>query len=364
MLARYIPRLFYKGGRTPLYLTFFVTNRCNLKCEHCFYSAELNLPTQEMTVDEIDKMASTMDPFPVLNYSGGEPFLRDDLDDVTHAFYKHNQTNYLTIPTNGTYLKKTQEILPRMLEKCPDMLVTLNFSVDGLEEEHNRIRSGGKGGSGLFRTTMKTFDALKPLKKEYKNLRMGFITTFTATNQDQIEDVYDYLKGQGPDNVTINLIRGTPKDPAVKNIDISKFRNVTQRIKNDLMDAKLPGFDPFLAAMSTRRYDLILKTYEEKKFQTLCYASRIFGVLYPNGDVYPCEMFGPEKLIGNIRDFDMDFRKLWFSKRNKEIADWVVDTKCFCTHECNASCNISFNAGEFTKAGTRAAGLVAKKILA
>ena len=71
MLARYIPRLFYKGGRTPLYLTFFVTNRCNLKCEHCFYSAELNLPTQEMTVEEINRMASTMDPFPVLNYSGG-----------------------------------------------------------------------------------------------------------------------------------------------------------------------------------------------------------------------------------------------------------------------------------------------------
>lgn len=361
MLARYIPNLLYKEGRTPLYLVFFVTNRCNLKCEHCFYSAELNLPTQELTLEEIDKMAYSMDPFPVLNYSGGEPFLRDDLAELTHCFYKHNNTNYLTIPTNGTYLKKTHEILPKMLEMCPDMTITLNFSVDGLEAEHNRIRSAGQGGHGLYRTTMKTFEEVKRYRKEFKNLKLGFITTFTATNQDQIDDVYDELKSRGPDNVTINLIRGVPKDPVVKNIDINKFRRVVQRIKDDLLDAKIPGFDPFLAAMSTKRYDNVVKTYEQNAFQSVCYAAKIFGVIYPNGDVYPCELLDRSKMLGNIRDYDLDFRKLWQSPKTKEVADWVVDTKCFCTHECNASCNISFNPKLFAQTSMTAAGLMARK---
>ncbi len=349
----------------PLYITFFVTNRCNLKCEHCFYSSELNLPTQELTLEEIEKMTLTLGEFPILNYSGGEPFLRDDLAEVTHAFYKNNKINYLTIPSNGTYEKRSLETMAKMCELCPKLTITLNFSVDGLEEEHNRIRSGGKGGGKLFVTTMKSFHAMKKLRDEkgYTNLKLGFITTFTATNQDTVEDLYQYLKEQGPDNISINLIRGIPKDPLVKNIDIEKFKSVTKKLQADMSDGTLPGFDPYLVAMASYRYDNIIKTYEENKFQSVCYSSQIFCVLYPNGDVYPCELLDKSKMIGNIRDFDFDFQKLWFSEKNKEVADWIVDTKCFCTHECNASCNTSFNAVHFTKIGMRAAGIQVKKLV-
>ena len=97
MLARYIPKLVFKKGSMPLYVTFFVTNKCNLKCEHCFYSAELNKPTHELTLEEVKHMAKTMDPFPVMLYSGGEPFLRRDLAEVTHIFYKHNKIHYLSV---------------------------------------------------------------------------------------------------------------------------------------------------------------------------------------------------------------------------------------------------------------------------
>lgn len=112
----------------------------------------------------------------------------------------------------------------KMCELCPKLTITLNFSVDGLEEEHNRIRSGGKGGGKLFLPLWKRFMQWKtPRWKRIQNLKLGFITTFTATNQDTVEDLYEYLKAQGPDNVSINLIRGIPKDPLVKNIDISKI---------------------------------------------------------------------------------------------------------------------------------------------
>jgi len=357
ILAKYLPKLISKKGSMPLYITFFVTNRCNLTCEHCFYSAELNKPTQELTLEEVEKMAKSMDPFPVLLYSGGETFLRKDLAEVTHMFYKYNHIKYLGIPTNGTFPKQTQEIAEKMCTLCPGTTIVLNFSIDGLEEEHNRIR----GGNNTFRRAIDTFHLMKSLKPKYKNLRVGFITTFTATNQDTIEDLYDYLKMQDPDNISINLIRGTPKNPRVKDIDINKYKKVVAKVKKDLSDITLPGFDEMVASMGQYKYDMVAKTYEEDKFQTICYSSQIAAVIYPNGDVYPCEILDKSKMIGNIRDFDMDFRKLWMSKRNKELADWIVGTKCFCTHECNVHCNTAFNPKHFTKIAAHAAVLKAKK---
>ncbi|HLC59840.1 MAG TPA: radical SAM protein [Candidatus Nanoarchaeia archaeon] len=358
MIAQYLPKLVKKGGSMPLYVTFFVTNRCNLKCEHCFYSAELNKPTQELTLEEIEKMAKSMDQFPVMLYSGGEPFLRKDLAEITHAFYKYNKINYLSIPTNGTFLKNTEEIVTKMCELCPKLTIVIDFSIDGLQEEHNRIR----GSPQSYQNAIRTFHVIKGYKQKYKNLRVGFVTTFTATNQDTINEVYDNLKAQNPDNISINLIRGVPKNPLVKNIDISKYKAVTKRVQEDLMQVNLPGFDPFLASMASYRYDMVTKTYEENKFQTTCYSSQISCVIYPNGDVFPCEILDETKKIGNIRDFQMNFRELWNSPRNKELAQWIVGTKCFCTHECNIAANMAFNPKHFTKIAMRAAVLSTKKV--
>jgi len=358
-MIRYLPKLVSKRNSMPLYLTWFVTNRCNLFCEHCFYSAELNQPTQELSLEEIEKLTKSMDPFPVLLYSGGEPFMRKDLAEVTHAFYRNCGIKYLSIPTNGTFLRPTEEIAPRMLELCPDATIVLNFSIDGLEEEHNRIRGSNKS----FTNVMRTFHKMKEYKAKYPNLRVGFVCTFTQTNQDHIHDLYDYLKAQGPDNISINLIRGTPKDPLVKNIDLQKFKEITKRVQDDIEQAELPGYDEFVAAMSHKKYDMVIKTYEEQAFQSVCYASQIAAVMYPNGDIYPCEMLeGPENKIANVRDFDFDFRALWKSKKNKDMADWIVGTKCFCTHECNVHCNTAFNAKHFTGIAASAAGRKMKNL--
>lgn len=357
-MVRYLPKLVHKRNSMPLYITWFVTNRCNLFCEHCFYSAELNQPTQELSLEEVERFTATMAPFPVLLYSGGEPFMRKDLAEVTHAFYRNCQIKYLSIPTNGTFLKPTEEIATKMLALCPDTTIVLNFSIDGLEPEHNRIRGSNKS----FANVLRTFHHMKGLKAKFPNLRTGFVCTFTSTNQDTIHDLYDYLKAQGPDNISINLIRGTPKDPRTKNIDLAKFKEITARVQSDLENVALPGYDEFLAAMSHKKYDMVIKTYEENAFQSVCYASQIAGVIYPNGDVYPCELLDSSKMIGNVRDFDLDFRKLWLSQRNKEIADWIVDTKCFCTHECNVHCNTAFNPKLFTEIAASAAVRKAKHL--
>ena len=70
-----ITKILFKRNIMPEYVTFFVTNRCNCKCKHCFFWKELNNLKNELTLDEIKKISMSMGKFSVLSLTGGEPSL-------------------------------------------------------------------------------------------------------------------------------------------------------------------------------------------------------------------------------------------------------------------------------------------------
>ena len=76
-------------------------------------------------------------------------------------------------------------------------------------------------------------------------------------------------------------------------------------------------------------YDMTIDSYIKPKFFTSCVAGRIFGVLKSNGDVYPCEIL--EKPLGNLRDYNFDFIKLWMNSESNATRKWIKDTYCNCT---------------------------------
>jgi glycosyltransferase involved in cell wall biosynthesis len=57
--------------------------------------------------------------------------------------------------------------------------------------------------------------------------------------------------------------------------------------------------------------------------------------------VKPCELYADK--IGNIRDFNYDFSRLWKSGAAARMRARIRKEKCFCTHECNWTTNILFN---------------------
>ena len=69
------------GRRRFNLLIFFVTSRCNAKCDFCFYWDHLN-HQGDLTLDEIRKISATMPPFHRLLFSGGETFMRKELVDI------------------------------------------------------------------------------------------------------------------------------------------------------------------------------------------------------------------------------------------------------------------------------------------
>jgi molybdenum cofactor biosynthesis enzyme MoaA len=87
--ATSLKRLMTPGVQMPVYLLMFVTNRCNARCEHCFYWSELNTKVkEEMSVSEFEQLAKSLGPMLQVTFTGGSPELRKDLPDIVEQFYR------------------------------------------------------------------------------------------------------------------------------------------------------------------------------------------------------------------------------------------------------------------------------------
>ena len=348
---KHLYKALIKYKQLPSYFIFYPTSRCNLKCSHCFYHDNLNKKFNEITVDELDKITSTMNPILHLILTGGEPYLRHDLDQIVKIFYKNTKVPIISIPSNGWYLDKMDKQINNMMKCCPELTLNQQISIDGIGKDHNNIRMDKKvkGDDNSFEKAIKTINHLKTIQKVYDRINIGIIITFTNENQNKfksiIKEIYSLVE---PDNISINLVRGNPKQKVNLNLDLNLYRE-SVKFRDDLFyQKKMSGHTRFkgnslATAGRIMLNELVNKTFEENKYITPCYAGNLSGVMYPEGDVYPCEILDKTHKIGNIRDFDLDFRKLWLSKKAKEEVKFIRKTECFCTHECFNIVNILFN---------------------
>ena len=61
----------------------------------------------------------------------------------------------------------------------------------------------------------------------------------------------------------------------------------------------------------------------------------------------PCEVLGQIKPgydsdMGELRAFDFDVRRALAAKKAREVVDHILSTKCRCSFECAANCNVVF----------------------
>jgi radical SAM protein with 4Fe4S-binding SPASM domain len=150
----------------------------------------------------------------------------------------------------------------------------------------------------------------------------------------------------GIDNLIVRIVRGSPRDPRAKDVNIDKFESFSNRIEKDILNNTLPGYTNFPLSSFVIARDILgrkitMKLLRENKYQMPCYAGNLTGVLRSNGDVYPCELLGES--FGNLRENDYDFRKIWLSEKADRIRRHISESKCFCTHECFITNNILFN---------------------
>jgi len=321
----------------PVLLNILVTSVCDMRCTHCFFTDELDdRPRKklQMKTHEIDRIARTLGGnLGVLILAGGEPFTRKDLPEIVSSFYRHNSLESVYLMSNGQIQKRIFPDVTRILEECPNLNVTVAMGVDGLQEQHDKIRQK----PGSWSIAIETARELKAMKKQYPRLDLQTCTCFMHSNQDTIFEWYDFLKHDlKPDKVNFNYIRPPSADPIELDIDLTRYAKLAQMIDDDSRHAAIKnnyggnaGF--FKAAIDIYMHGLIAKTQETGTAQLTCYAGTAGAVIYDEGTLSSCENLAP---IGNLRDHDWNFQGLWLSEAMKERRKHAANG-CFCTHESN-----------------------------
>lgn len=341
-----IKKFVLRRDKAPFHFTHFITSKCNAHCNHCFYWKDLN-KKDELSLEEIEKVSKSMGKIYILLLTGGEPFLRKDLANIVEVYYKNNSVRNLLIPTNGFSSNIIEKICLDILKRCPKLSFSINISLDGLEKDHDKIR----GVKGSFKNAVKTHEKLKKIKNKYKNFNVSFATTVTAYNQNKILKLYKYIKEELKGNMSLVLVRGSTKDPLAKKINIENYQKMYNLISNtdDYKDKKLSknllSYNALKRIIRYRmnkiRYNMEVNTYKNKKFITKCFACNLNAVMYENGDLFPCELLNMK--IGNIKDYNYNFQKLWNSNKANSIRKYIKKSKCCCTHECYLMTNILFS---------------------
>lgn len=332
--------------KTPRQLTFFVTNRCNARCKHCFYWKELN-KSKDLELREIRKITKSMGKVDSLLISGGEPFLRKDLYDIIVMFNRTNKTKDVTIPTNGSLTTDIEQTVRRILTNTK-MRISLPISLEGLNEKHDSIR----GVKGIFKKAVTTAMVMKRVNS--KRLKCYFTITVNNKNYKEIPKFIEFSKKLGLP-ISFNYVRDSSRD--VFGIDKSLANDFTPRedgyyIKdpeklesiNKLIDSNVKA-DDIPKRLNKLGRLVIVDVRKNKKRLLKCLAGKLDGVLYPNGEVAVCEFLRP---IGNVKDFDYNFEKLWNSEKANNMRAKIK--QCFCTHSCNINRSMMYDSRYIKKA--------------
>lgn len=334
-------KLFWKRNSFPIYFIFFVTNRCNARCNHCFYWERLEKKIQEMTVEEIDNFTRTMKPLHHVNLTGGEPFLRDDLPKIVSVFRRNCKTKSFSIPTNGYDHERLAGITQEIIDLSPDIELQVNVSIDHLHDRHDQIRNF----PGLFNNAILTINELKDLR--LKQLAVAVSITLTKENEQDIDRIYRFIRDDiQPDKIFPVLVRGNPKCSSTKDVSLKSYSRFVSLWHNDIINDKFHGYPHSLFGYLVASRDILVRKYnintlQGKKGDQRCLAGILGCVMREDGEVFPCELLSES--FGNIHNYDYDFRKVWFSSAAEGIRKKIRENKCTCGHECFQGLNTLFN---------------------
>jgi len=160
-----------------------VTNRCNLKCPVCFANAAtagyVYEPSKEQIIGMLENFRRN-DPVPppALQFSGGEPTIRQDLFELIRAA-KELGFHHIEVNTNGLRLAQSVDYCRGLLEAG---MSTLYLQFDGLTSEVYKFTRG----TDLVDIKMKAIENCREAGLESMVL---VVTLVKGVNDHQLGDI-------------------------------------------------------------------------------------------------------------------------------------------------------------------------------
>jgi MoaA/NifB/PqqE/SkfB family radical SAM enzyme len=223
-----------------------------------------------------------------------------------------------------------------------DVFYEIGISLDGPPELHDYIR----GVRGNWDKCLETYRRLRALSKKYSNIHVHFNYTISGYNSGKFPKFLEALRAAGlsikVEDVSISFAH---MGAAFENIGKTSFM-ITDR------SAALQDVEYILSQYSISRNinDFqIFRRLIKRIFLNLAknrYLMDPDGVVIPCaalvlscfidalGNIYPCTIW--PRCIGNLRDVNFDFDKLWYSNEAARVRKLIRKAKCWC--KCWSGC--------------------------
>ena len=262
----------------PHVVAWNLTRRCNLECAHCYISAgpRESASTELDTADclRITDEILAVNPAPLLILSGGEPLLRDDLEEI--AAYGARRGATVVVGTNGVLL--TDE---RIAALKAAGVRGVAVSIDSLHPSYHDNFRHGRG--SLADTTA----ALGRLRDQ----RLDFIvqTTVTKGNRAELGRLVEWSSGQGAVSFNLYFLVATGRGASLSDLSPADYEALLaelaryQRTYRGRMMVRAKCAPQFMRHVYEADPDSPILNYE-----TRCPCGTQYCRITPDGKLTPC----------------------------------------------------------------------------
>jgi len=308
----------------PLNLTVSVTYRCNSRCLTCnVYKKRAD----EFSLEEFDRTFSSLGRAPYwFTMSGGEPFLREDLAEICASAHDRNRPGIINIPTNGLLSKRIPDVVDEIAARCPDTQIIVNLSIDDIGERHDRIR----GVEGSYEKALETYAGLRKLCAP--NLTIGVHTVISVHNVDRVPEIHRAItKELAPDSFITEIAEerveldtmGAGVTPGAQD-----YARAVEYLVARIKEQRFEGISRVTQSFRIRYYEMVKRYLSERRQIIPCYAGVASAQIAPDGDVWFCCIKALP--VGNLREADYDFRRIWFGEKAAAERKAVRAGLCSC----------------------------------
>jgi MoaA/NifB/PqqE/SkfB family radical SAM enzyme len=253
-----------------------------------------------MSLSDIEKLTKNIGPELMnVNITGGEPFYSQDIAEICELYIKNTSLDTFFFSTHGGATKRIEKFLD-IVKKNLKTTFIFSISIDQIAQKHNDYRKV----KNLFESAIETYNMLL---KAGVNVRAMVSITVSEFNCDDIDEIFEVLtKDYNVLEITANIVRdeGVYTTPiSAKERILKGYNNLVKKIEHlnnkqitKSYNFKTKAFMNMMMYKDSIMHKGIADAFITPKFQLPCYAGGgMMGVIYPNGDVFPCEVLEEKK---------------------------------------------------------------------
>ncbi len=338
----------------PVNLTVSVTYSCPSRCATCDIWQK---KVDDLSVDEYGRVFPTLQKVPVwVTLSGGDQFVRADLDEIVRLVVTQIEPSIVNIPMNGVITERIFNLLPKIAHHTAGAQLVLNLSVDEIGEAHDAIRGADRN----FEKLKMVAELIVDLKKTYPHVVLGVHSVISKLNVHRLPDIErearvifrpdSYIAEVAENRVELKTMhKDITPDPA-------DFRRATAHLSNVIRANR--SSHPVARLVESLRleyYELAARILEEKRQVIDCYAGWASAQLAPDGHVWGCCVRAES--VGNVRDHGYDFGAVWFGAQAEAFRASVKAHACACPLANASYTNLLLDPRSLVRVAANMAGL-------